>query len=102
MDVDAACSSQAFAEHIKFCANKLMLGVNFLPNTPNYDRVVEMQVRGKAGLACVAMVCFGLGRVKSYMNLMVCKNKQPKAGAAHSIAKSLGPWQADLVPACCG
>ena len=34
---------QAFAEHIKFCANKFGLGVNFMPNTPNYDRVVEMQ-----------------------------------------------------------
>lgn len=34
---------QAFAEHIKFCANKIALGVNFMPNTPNYDRVVEMQ-----------------------------------------------------------
>ena len=43
---------QAFAEHIKFCANKLQLGVNFLPNTPNYDRVVEMQVCGCV-CACV-------------------------------------------------
>ena len=34
---------QAFAEHIKYCANKYGLGVNFMPNTPNYDRVVEMQ-----------------------------------------------------------
>lgn len=33
----------AFAEHIRFCANKYGLGVNFMPNTPNYDRVVEMQ-----------------------------------------------------------
>lgn len=36
--------TQAFAAHIRFCANKMQLGVNFLPNTPNYDRVVEMQV----------------------------------------------------------
>lgn len=35
---------QAFGEHIKFCANKLQLGVNFMNNVPNYDRVVEMQV----------------------------------------------------------
>ena len=34
---------QAFAEHIRYCANKFGLGVNFMPNTPNYDRVVEMQ-----------------------------------------------------------
>ena len=32
---------QAFAEHIRFCANKLQLGVNFMPNTPNFDRVVS-------------------------------------------------------------
>ncbi len=35
---------QAFAEHIRFCANKFEMGVNLMPNTPNYDRVVEMQV----------------------------------------------------------
>lgn len=34
---------QAFAEHIKFCANKLQLGINFMGGTPSYDRVVEMQ-----------------------------------------------------------
>jgi len=39
-----AARLQAFAEHIKFCANKLQLGVNFMPNTPSYERVVEMQV----------------------------------------------------------
>ncbi len=39
---------QAFAEHIRFCANKLQLGVNFMPNTPNYDRVVEMQALNEA------------------------------------------------------
>jgi hypothetical protein len=53
--------SQAFAEHIRFCANKLQLGVNFLPNTPNYDRVVEMQVcRAQlGGVVClhIAQVC---------------------------------------------
>jgi hypothetical protein len=34
----------AFAEHLRFCANKFSLGINLMPNTPNYDRVVEMQV----------------------------------------------------------
>ncbi|KXZ50585.1 hypothetical protein GPECTOR_16g760 [Gonium pectorale] len=34
---------QAFAEHIRHCANKYEMGVNLVPNTPNYDRVVEMQ-----------------------------------------------------------
>jgi len=33
---------QAFAEHIKYCANKFELGVNLLPDTPNFERVVEM------------------------------------------------------------
>lgn len=41
---------QAFAEHIRFCANKFEMGVNLMPNTPNYDRVVEMQV-GRSGVA---------------------------------------------------
>ncbi|KAL6753098.1 hypothetical protein V8C86DRAFT_2438700 [Haematococcus lacustris] len=44
---------QAFAEHIRYCANKLQLGVNFMPNTPNYDRVVEMQARGLTCLTCL-------------------------------------------------
>lgn len=39
---------QAFAEHIKYCANKFYIGVNLLPNTPNYDRVVEMQALTEA------------------------------------------------------
>ncbi|GAX82053.1 hypothetical protein CEUSTIGMA_g9481.t1 [Chlamydomonas eustigma] len=39
---------QAFAEHIKWCANKYGLGVNFMPNTPNFDRVVEMQALNEA------------------------------------------------------
>ncbi|KAG2495930.1 hypothetical protein HYH03_005861 [Edaphochlamys debaryana] len=39
---------QAFAEHIRFCANKFEMGVNLLPNTPNYDRVVEMQALTEA------------------------------------------------------
>ncbi|GIM02642.1 hypothetical protein Vretimale_7429, partial [Volvox reticuliferus] len=34
---------QVFAEHIRHCANKFELGVNLMPNTPNFDRVVEMQ-----------------------------------------------------------
>lgn len=38
----------AFAEHIKFCANKMALGVNYMPNTPCYDRVVEMQALTEA------------------------------------------------------
>ncbi|KAF5827807.1 hypothetical protein DUNSADRAFT_18705, partial [Dunaliella salina] len=38
----------AFAEHIKWCANKLQLGVNFMPNTPCYERVVEMQALNEA------------------------------------------------------
>jgi hypothetical protein len=48
---------QLFAEHIRFCANKFEMGVNLMPNTPNYDRVVEMQVRGGGvyGLRYVAM-----------------------------------------------
>ncbi len=41
-------TAQAFAEHIRFCANKMQLGVNFMPNTPNYDRVVEMQALNEA------------------------------------------------------
>lgn len=32
----------AFAAHIRFCAAKMNLGVNFMHNTPNLDRVVEM------------------------------------------------------------
>lgn len=39
---------QAFAEHIRFCANKFEMGVNLMPNTPNYDRVVEMQALTEA------------------------------------------------------
>ena len=39
---------QAFAEHIRYCANKVGLGVNFMPNTPSYDRVVEMQAVNEA------------------------------------------------------
>ncbi|GLC39630.1 hypothetical protein PLESTM_000919800 [Pleodorina starrii] len=39
---------QLFAEHIRFCANKFEMGVNFVPNTPNYDRVVEMQALTEA------------------------------------------------------
>ncbi|GFR44718.1 hypothetical protein Agub_g6041 [Astrephomene gubernaculifera] len=39
---------QAFAEHIRYCANKFELGVNLMPNTPNYDRVVEMQALTEA------------------------------------------------------
>ncbi len=39
---------QAFAEHIRMCANKVGLGVNFMPNTPCYDRVVEMQALNEA------------------------------------------------------
>jgi hypothetical protein len=38
----------AFAEHIKVCANKFGLGVNFMPGTPCYDRVVEMQALNEA------------------------------------------------------
>lgn len=32
----------AFSEHIRVCANKFEVGVNFRINAPNYDRVVEM------------------------------------------------------------
>lgn len=39
---------QAFAEHIKLCANKMALGVNYMPATPCYDRVVEMQALNEA------------------------------------------------------
>ena len=39
---------QAFAEHIRLCANKYEMGVNFLKDTPNYDRVVEMQALREA------------------------------------------------------
>ncbi|EFJ42702.1 hypothetical protein VOLCADRAFT_97128 [Volvox carteri f. nagariensis] len=39
---------QLFAEHIRYCANKFEMGVNFVPNTPNYDRVVEMQALTEA------------------------------------------------------
>ncbi len=31
-----------FAAHMRACAAKLQLGVNFMKNTPNLDRVVEM------------------------------------------------------------
>jgi hypothetical protein len=37
-----------FNEHVRFCANKFEIGVNFMPNTPNYDRVVEMQALNEA------------------------------------------------------
>ncbi|KAG1678269.1 hypothetical protein FOA52_013890 [Chlamydomonas sp. UWO 241] len=37
-----------FAEHIRMCANKYGLGVNFMPGTPCYDRVVEMQALNEA------------------------------------------------------
>lgn len=33
---------RAFATHIRACAAKLQLGINFLTETPNLDRVVEM------------------------------------------------------------
>ena len=39
---------QAFAEHIKFCAKKIALGVNFLNNQPCFDRVVEMSALTEA------------------------------------------------------
>ncbi len=40
---------QAFAEHIRFCANKLLLGVNYMSaSVPCYDRVVEMQALNEA------------------------------------------------------
>lgn len=32
----------AFSKHIRTCANKYEVGVNFRVNSPNYDRVVEM------------------------------------------------------------
>jgi len=38
----------AFLAHIRVCAAKLALGVNFVPGTPNLARVVEMQALSEA------------------------------------------------------
>jgi hypothetical protein len=38
----------AFAAHIRHCAAKMSLGVNFLDGTPNLDRVVEMSALTEA------------------------------------------------------
>lgn len=37
-----------FIEHIRFCAEKMEIGVNFVPETPNLDRVVEMRALTEA------------------------------------------------------
>lgn len=37
-----------FLSHIRACANKLTLGVNYVPGTPNWDRVVEMRALTEA------------------------------------------------------
>lgn len=53
-----AHATQAFAEHIKWCANKLQLGVSFMPNTPCYERVVEMQVGPGSTLNITSVTLF--------------------------------------------
>ncbi|KAL0041510.1 hypothetical protein WJX79_005750 [Trebouxia sp. C0005] len=39
---------ERFIEHIRMCAEKMEIGVNYVPETPNLDRVVEMSALTEA------------------------------------------------------